>query len=227
MEILYEDNHLIAVNKPHGQPVQADDSGDLSLLDEIKIFIKNRDQKPGNVYLGLLHRLDRPVSGVVLFAKTSKAASRLSEQFRNHTVIKTYIAQVEGIPTDSNGGAIIEGAITQWLLKDELTNTVAIVSANTPNAKLAHLTYKVVSTNNNQTKIEIKPTTGRSHQIRVALASLKTPIVGDLKYGAQRPRLDGNISLWATNLTFSHPTTKILITVSSTPKFPKSLNYED
>ncbi len=214
MKILYEDNHLIAVEKPHGQPVQADDSGDLSLLDEIKIFLKNRDQKPGNVYLGLLHRLDRPVSGVVLFAKTSKAARRLSEQFRNHSVIKNYTAQVEGSPKSEAGLSLPEGAITQWLLKDENTNTVAIVPPSTPNAKLAHLTFKVLSTKNNQSKIEIKPTTGRSHQIRVAMTSLGTPIIGDLKYGAAKPRTDKNISLVAQSLTFNHPITKKSTTVT-------------
>ncbi|MEK7183158.1 MAG: RluA family pseudouridine synthase [Patescibacteria group bacterium] len=206
MQILFEDNHLIAINKPHGQLVQADEGGELSLLDEVKAFIKNRDQKPGNVFVGLLHRLDRPVGGVVLFAKTSKGASRISDQFRRHTIEKVYWAIVEGRP-EKSGGEVI-----QWLVKDEVANLVTPYDHEVPNSQKAELSYRALE----RSLIEIKPKTGRPHQIRVAMASLGCPIVGDLKYGA-KTKLNHDIALFARSLSFDHPVTKERITVTAEP----------
>lgn len=213
MVILYEDNHLIAVEKPHGQPTQGDDSGDLSLLDEVKEFIKERDQKPGNVFVGLLHRLDRPVGGVVLFAKTSKAASRLSDQIRRHTVEKVYLAKTEGVPNMPPERQIGDGvfSLRQWLLKDEKTNTVKSFDHETPGALEAETSYKVLKPGL-ESLVEIHPKTGRPHQIRVAMSSLGAPIVGDIKYGA-KTKYSGNLALQAQSLSFDHPITKERITV--------------
>jgi 23S rRNA pseudouridine1911/1915/1917 synthase len=209
VEILFEDNHLIAVNKPHGQLVQADVGGELSLLDEVKTFIKNRDQKPGNVFVGLLHRLDRPVGGVVLFAKTSKAASRLSNQFRQHTINKVYWAVVEGRPASS------EGEVVQWLVKDKDENVVTAFDHEVENSQKAELRYKVLKISDNSL-VEIYPKTGRPHQIRVAMSSLGCPIMGDLKYGAQT-KLDHDIALFARSLSFDHPISQERVTVTAEP----------
>jgi 23S rRNA pseudouridine1911/1915/1917 synthase len=213
VEILYEDNHLIAVNKPHGLLTQGDESGDDSLFDKVKEFIKVRDQKPGNVFLGLLHRLDRPVGGVVLFAKTSKGASRLSEQFRNHSIEKTYWAVVEGIPKPS------AGEVVQWLKKDEANNLVTAFDHEVVGSQHAELKYTVLKTKDHKSLVEIKPKTGRPHQIRVAMSSLGTPIVGDLKYGAHEG-LHHDIALFAKSLTFDHATTKERMTVEAEPILP-------
>lgn len=210
MEILFEDNHLIAINKPHGQLVQADVGGELSLLDEVKAMIKERDQKPGNVFVGLLHRLDRPVGGVVLFAKTSKGASRLSDQFRRHTIDKVYWAVVEGRP------AQIEGGVIQWLVKDEAQNFVTAYDHEVAGSQKAELQYRVLEVRGNKALVEIRPKTGRPHQIRVAMSSLGCPIVGDVKYGAQT-KLDHDIALFAESLSFDHPISKQRVTVMAEP----------
>jgi 23S rRNA pseudouridine1911/1915/1917 synthase len=206
--VLYEDNHCIAVLKPHGMLVQGDAGGDENLLDTVKQFIKERDQKPGNVFVGLLHRLDRPVGGVVLFAKTSKGASRLSEQFRNHTIEKTYLAKVEGNPKEPSGKVI------QWLVKNEQMNTVKAFDHEVPGSKQAELSYTMITPG----IIEIHPKTGRPHQIRVAMASLGCPIVGDKKYGAKAP-FKGNIALFAQKIAFFQPVTKERILVSAPASF--------
>lgn len=211
MRVLYEDNHVIAVVKPHGVLVQGDETGDVSLMDEVKEFLKERDKKPGNVFLGLVHRLDRPVGGITVFAKTSKGASRLSEQFRTRTVQKKYLAVVEGKPAKASGH------VTQYLRKDEKTNRVHGYDAPVRDAWQADLDYRVLRFNKERTLIEVIPTTGRPHQIRVAMASLGTPIVGDQKYGA-KSRLDGDIALFASELSFDQPVTKERITLTAEPE---------
>jgi 23S rRNA pseudouridine1911/1915/1917 synthase len=210
VQILFEDNHLIAINKPHGQLVQADEGGELSLLDEVKAMIKDRDQKPGNVFVGLLHRLDRPVGGVVLFAKTSKGASRLSDQFRRHTIDKVYWAMVEGRPGKTAGEVI------QWLVKDEASNIVTAYDHELAGSQRAELSYRVIEESGGKTLIEVRPKTGRPHQIRVAMSSLDCPIVGDLKYGA-KIKLNHDIALFARSLAFDHPISKERITVTAEP----------
>lgn len=209
MEILYEDNHLIAVEKRPGQLTQRDKSGKAALLDDVKKFIKERDHKPGNVFVGLLHRLDQPVGGVVLFAKTSKGAARISEQIRNHTVAKTYEALVEGTPPPG-------GKIRQWLVKDKTTFKVRAYNHEVPGGLYAELSFRRIK-EGEISRVEIKPVTGRPHQIRVAMASLGTPIVGDKAYGSKKP-FNGQIALWATGLKFSHPITQEPIEIHSQPK---------
>ncbi|MBU0646655.1 RluA family pseudouridine synthase [Patescibacteria group bacterium] len=211
MEILYEDNHCLAVVKPHGMLTQGDASGEESLMEQVKEFIKKRDRKPGRVFLGLVHRLDRPVGGIVLLAKTSKGASRLSEQFRAHKIQKTYLAVTEGVPEPR------QGEVRQWLKKDVRTNTVAVVKAQTPGAKEAVLTYQVLKTKGTRAWVEIKPQTGRPHQIRVAMSSLGAPIAGDAKYGAQ-PAKNGQIALFATGLVFAQPVTQEKIELKTAPQ---------
>lgn len=237
MQVLYEDNHLIAVRKPHGMLTQGDDTGDANLLDEVKTFIKERDQKPGNVFLGLLHRLDRPVGGVVLFGKTSKGASRLSEQFRTHVIQKTYWAVVEKrigrMMTDRTDGEVNErkdtdvrkglenpratNTIIQWLIKDERTNKVTPYDREVAGSQRAELTYTILKTVDDCALVEIYPKTGRPHQIRVAMASKVAPIVGDLKYGAHEG-LKGNIALFARSLSFAHPITGEKVVVTAEPE---------
>lgn len=199
MNILYEDNHLIAVEKKAGQLTQGDSTSNPSLFSEVKAFIKERDKKPGNVFLGLLHRLDRPVSGVVLFAKTSKAASRLSQQIRERTVEKFYEALVEGTPPKS-------GRVRQWLKKNHQRNIVQAFDHPVRDALPAELFFRTIEAGETS-RVEIQPVTGRPHQIRVAMASLGTPIVGDVKYGAHRA-YRGQIALAATAIAFDHPISK-------------------
>ena len=212
MKVLYEDNHLIAVQKPHGMLVQGDDTGDPNLLDEVRKFIKERDQKPGNVFIGLLHRLDRPVGGVVLFAKTSKGAARLSEQFRLHSIHKVYWAVVAGA---RHAVPLRQDSFVQWLRKDERTNTVVAFDHEVSGSLKAELSYRMLSEN----LAEIKPKTGRPHQIRVAMSSLGMPIVGDVKYGSTTKVENGKaLALFARSLSFDQPITKERITVTAEPE---------
>ena len=223
IKVLYEDNHLIAVFKPAGVLVQGDKTGDKCLMDEVKEYLKEKYQKPGNVFLGLLHRLDRPVSGVILFAKTSKGASRLSEQIRNHTITKTYHALVEGQPKKS------KATLVNWLIKDENKNLVTVYDEETLDAQYAELDYEVVKTNGKNSILKINLKTGRSHQIRSQLARLGHPIVGDTKYGGGGipPFLrggagelpNGAIALCATSLTFQIATGDETKTVAVEPPF--------
>lgn len=211
MKVLYEDNHCIAVVKPHGVPTQGDPTGDPSLMDHVKAFIKERDRKPGDVFLGLVHRLDRPVGGIVLFAKTSKGAARLSEQFRTRGVGKTYLAVVEGQPAQDGG------EVRQWLVKDKRTNRARAVPEGTRDAKEAVLEWRALGTAGGRTLIEVRPKTGRSHQIRIAMASMGTPIVGDTKYGSVT-RARGAIALFASGLSFDRPVGGDRVTVETVPE---------
>jgi len=207
-DVLYEDNHCLVVNKPAGLLSQGDSTGDLSLVDLVKQDLKVRFNKPGNVYLGLIHRLDRPVSGVVLLARTSKAAERLSAQFRSGEVQKTYWAWVEGQFNEP------EGEWQDYLLKDAARNLVETVQAH-EGGKEARLRFRVLTYGKRTSLVELKPLTGRSHQLRVQLASRGWPIVGDRKYGAMSSLAasDGGprIALHAHTLAFKHPTTQALI----------------
>ena len=214
LPILYEDNHCLALDKPAGLLSQGDITGDVSVLDLAREDLRVRYEKPGNVFVGLVHRLDRPVSGVILVAKTSKGASRLSEQFRGRSVEKTYLAIVEGSPVESNG---------EWidsLVKDCNTNTVRVVT-DPGSADRAALEYRVLESSGGRSLIELKPTTGRGHQLRVQLASRGLPIVGDRKYGAvsSLKALDGGfrIALHAVQLSFNPPTRERRVVVRSEP----------
>lgn len=196
LKILYEDNHIIAVYKPACVLAQGDDTGEESVFDLVKKYIKEKYEKPGNVFIGLVHRLDRPVSGIMIFAKTSKGASRLSEQFRNHEVEKTYHAAILG-KMDRKKGIIIS-----HLKKNEDKNKVFVHRSADKNTKESELSYEAVGSNDKFSLLKIKPLTGRSHQIRAQLSSVGHPIVGDIKYGAPESLPDNSIMLSATGLVF-------------------------
>lgn len=200
MKILYEDNHLIAVRKRVGDIVQGDKTGDVPLSDMVKNFLKDKYQKPGNVYLGVVHRLDRPVSGVVLFAKTSKALPRLNKMFAEHKgVKKTYLAIVANKPPHP------QGTLTHWLTRNEKQNTARAYDREVPGSKKAVLDYRLLAQSERYFLLEIELHTGRHHQIRCQLSKMGCPIRGDLKYGAPRSNPDGGISLHAWRLELEHP----------------------
>lgn len=207
--ILYEDNHLLLVQKPVNIPVQGDQSGDKDLLTYLKEDIKYRFQKPGNVYLGLVHRLDRPVGGAMVFAKTSKAASRLSDQVRRNDMGRTYYAVVHGIPKQASN------RLVDYLYKNRQKNIVSIVSKNHKEGKKAVLDYTVIASKDGLSLVSVQLQTGRPHQIRVQLAGMGTPIWGDQKYGQQSSQVGQQIALWATSLTLEHPVKKTPLTVES------------
>lgn len=200
INVVYEDNHIIVVEKPVNIPVQADDSKDLDFLSMIKKYIKDKYNKPGNVYVGLVHRLDRPVGGIMVFAKTSKAASRLSEQVRLNKIKKVYHAVIEGKP-------LKEGHLEDYLLKDSKTNTTKV----NKNGKLSILDYKLISTVENLSLVKVFLKTGRSHQIRVQFSSRNLPLYGDQRYN-KNAKVGQQIALYATSLSFEHPTTKETLT---------------
>ena len=212
LKVLYEDNHIIVVEKPPNIPSQADKTIDLDMLTIIKNYLKEKYGKPGNVYLGLVHRLDRPVGGVMVFAKTSKAAARLSEQVRNKTFKKEYLAIVDGKLEDKNG------TLENYLLKNEKNNMSKVVPENTKNSKYAKLDYEVLKYSNeiNLSLLKIYLHTGRHHQIRVQLSYFGHSICGDQKYGT-RGR-GKQISLWAYKLSIEHPVTKEAMTFVDLPE---------
>jgi len=209
-QILYEDNHLMAVNKLPGQICQGDKTGDAALTDLVKAFIKERDHKPGQVYCGLIHRIDRPVSGVVLLAKTSKALSRMVDKVRTRDFEKHYWAVVRNAPPRR------EAVLENWLIKREQLNKSYCVSNGQPGAKLARLTYREIAVSEGGYHLlDINLHTGRHHQIRCQLANIGCPIKGDLKYGAPRSNPDGSISLHARQITFQHPVRDELVTITA------------
>lgn len=205
MKVLYEDNHIIVVNKDSGEIVQGDKTGDTPLSETVKEYIKVKYNKPGNVFLGVVHRLDRPVSGVVVFARTSKALSRLNEMFRKGDVHKTYLALTAGRPPKTMD------TLTGWLVRNEKQNKSYCYDHEVPGSKKAVLCYKEAGHTDNYTLLEVELKTGRHHQIRCQLASIGCPIKGDLKYGARRSNPDGSISLVSANITFVHPVSKQLM----------------
>ena len=205
LEVLYEDNHLIAINKKSGDIVQGDKTGDTPLSDFVKAYIKKKYQKPGEVFLGTIHRLDRPTSGIVLYARTSKALSRMNEQFREKQVQKTYWAVVDNAPANSSG------TLDNYLQKNQKQNKSFVTKGD--NGKHAVLDYKLLKKLDNFYFLEIMPKTGRHHQIRVQLAHIDCIIKGDLKYGAKRSNKDASIHLLAQKLTFTHLVKKEEITI--------------
>ena len=209
MQVLYEDNHIIVVYKESGEIVQGDKTGDKPLSETIKAWIKEKYAKPGNVFLGVVHRLDRPVSGLVVFAKTSKALSRLNDMFRKGEVKKTYWAMVQTPPAEP------EGTLTNWLVRNENQNKSYAYDHEVPNAKKAILKYKTVGQTEHYTLLEVNLLTGRHHQIRCQLSAIGCPIKGDLKYGARRSNPDGSISLLSRTVEFIHPVSKENISVVS------------
>jgi len=209
MTVLYEDNHIIAVNKTNSEIVQGDKTGDEPLSETLKKYLKEKYNKPGEVFLGVTHRLDRPVSGVVIFAKTSKALTRLNEMFRNQEVKKTYWAIVKDRPAET------EGRLEHYLVRNEKQNKSVAHTKMVPNAKKASLSYKLVSHSDNYFLLEVQLETGRHHQIRCQLAKMGCPIKGDLKYGFPRSNPNGGISLHARYVEFVHPVSKQLIQITA------------
>jgi 23S rRNA pseudouridine1911/1915/1917 synthase len=211
LEVLYEDNHILAVNKPAGLLVHGDETGDTTLADLAKEYIRQKYNKPGNVFVGVVHRLDRPVSGVVLLAKTSKALTRLNELFRSKKTRKTYWAVVHNRPPQE------EGTLVHWLIKDSSKNITKAYAKENKSGQRAELNYKLLKVQQSNCLLEVNPITGRPHQIRVQLSSMRCPILGDLKYGASQPLPDKSIALHARQLQFEHPTLKTPVTVSALP----------
>ena len=207
MTVLYEDNHLVVVNKAPGEIVQGDKTGDKPLSEEVKEYLKVKYNKPGNVFCGVTHRLDRPTSGIVVFAKTSKALSRLNAMFKNNEIDKTYWAVVKKLPEKT------EATLTHYLIKNERTNKSTAYDVEKPNTKKSVLHYKVIGQSQNYNLLEVDLETGRHHQIRCQLSKIGSPIKGDLKYGAERSNPDGSISLHARKIAFIHPVSKEKIEV--------------
>lgn len=205
MTVVYEDNHIIVVNKAASEIVQGDKTGDTPLSETVKQYLKEKYQKPGNVFIGVTHRLDRPVSGLVVFAKTSKALSRLNEMFRKGEVEKYYWAIVKGMPKQP------EGELVHYLTRNEKQNKSYASDREVPNSKKAVLHYRLIAHSDNYNLLEIDLKTGRHHQIRCQLAKMGCPIKGDLKYGFPRSNPDGSISLHARRVSFVHPVSKELL----------------
>lgn len=202
LQVLHEDNHIIVVNKRVGDIVQGDKTGDKPLSDVVKDYIKEKYDKPGEVFLGVVHRLDRPTTGIVVFARTSKALTRLNELFKNRETQKTYWAVVKNKPAEASA------KLVHYLKRNEKNNTSKAHLKEVPDSKIASLDYKIIKELNNYVALEINLHTGRHHQIRAQLTAIGSPIKGDLKYGADRSNTDGGIHLHARKLVFIHPVTK-------------------
>jgi 23S rRNA pseudouridine1911/1915/1917 synthase len=221
MEILFEDNHLIAVNKPAGVLVQGDSTGDETLADYVKAYIKDRYDKPGDVFLGTIHRLDRPVSGVVVFARTSKALERMNRLFSERKVEKVYWAITGKRPEQ------LSGHLVHYILKDEKRNTVKAFDkpgSRTKDAKRAELEYELIGEIGDNFLLEVKPSTGRPHQIRAQLAKLGTPVKGDVKYGYSQANPDAAINLHSRSLSFEHPVKKEPVFIEANPPRSQAWN---
>ena len=199
MQVVYEDNHIIIVYKESGEIVQGDKTGDTPLSETVKDYIKTKYNKPGNVFLGVVHRLDRPVAGLVIFARTSKALTRLNAMFKNGDIHKTYWAITKNVPP------AVEGTLVNWLTRNEKQNKSYAYEREVPGAKKAVLSYRVIGHTANYQLLEVHLMTGRHHQIRCQLAHMGCPIKGDLKYGAKRSNPDGSISLLSHAVDFEHP----------------------
>ena len=209
MTVVYEDNHFIIVNKTASEIVQGDKTGDIPLSDTVKQYLKEKYAKPGNVFIGVTHRLDRPVSGLVVFAKTSKALARMNEMFKNGEVKKTYWAVVKNRPPQE------EGTLTHWLVRNEKQNKSYAYPTEKPGSKKAVLHYRLIAASDNYYLLEVDLQTGRHHQIRCQLAKMGCSIKGDLKYGFPRSNADGSICLHARFIRFVHPVSKNLIEVEA------------
>lgn len=219
IEIIYEDNHLLVVKKPANMLTQADSSGDTDLLSLLKQDIKERYEKPGRVFLGMVHRLDRPAGGTMVFARTSKAASRLSDMIRKRQFEKKYLTVVYGIPSK------LEGKLEHFLRKDRESNTVRVVNGSTKGSKKAVLEYSVKENSNGLSLIETMLITGRPHQIRVQFSHTGNPVYGDMKYGPQQKGRSTDIALWSKSISFRHPTRDENLTFETIPPavYPWSL----
>lgn len=217
IEVLYEDNHIIAINKKSSDLVQGDKTGDTPLNEIVKTYLKEKYNKPGDVYLGTTHRIDRPVSGIVLFAKTSKALERLNKMFQDKEIQKTYWAIVKNKPENN------EGHLVHYLKKNEKNNKSTAYPKEVTDSKKSELIYKVIHQFNNYYLLEIKPLTGRHHQIRVQLSAMNCPIKGDLKYGFNRSNPDASISLHARKIEFMHPVSKVPIIIIAPPNLADPL----
>lgn len=202
MQVIYEDNHLIIVNKAVGEIVQGDKTGDKPLSEYVKDYIREKYSKPGNVFCGVVHRLDRPVSGIVVFARTSKALERMNRMFRDGEVHKTYWALVQDKPLQK------EALLEDWLVSDGRMNKTFVTDQGAKDAKLSRLKYKTIAEGDRYTLLEVTLLTGRKHQIRAQLANIGCPIKGDLKYGSKRSNPDGGISLQSHSIEFIHPVSK-------------------
>ena len=209
MTVVYEDNHIIVVNKTASEIVQGDKTGDTPLSETVKEYLKVKYNKPGNVFIGVTHRLDRPVSGLVVFAKTSKALSRLNDMFRLGEVKKTYWAVVKERPKE------LEGELIHWMVRNEKQNKSYAYDTEKPNSKKAILRYKLIGHSQNYHLLEVDLQTGRHHQIRCQLAKMGCPIKGDLKYGSPRSNPDGSICLHARRVRFIHPVSKEMIDLTA------------
>lgn len=219
LQVIYEDNHLIAVNKRPGDLTQGDNSGDMPLVEIVKQYLKIKYNKPGNVFCGVVHRLDRPVSGLVLFARTGKALERMNEIFRSRTVQKTYWAVVKNKPARD------EDVLQNYLLKIQKINRSVVTDSDDKDALLCEVHYKLIAKSDKYFLLEVNPRTGRHHQIRVQLSNIKCPIKGDLKYGYDRSNEDGSIHLHARKLVFEHPVKKEPMELTAVPPDDVLWNY--